>query len=461
MTNAPFDTGTPAPGDAAAPGAETGTGREGVVVPGRWRKLATVAAPLWADNNEGSVLSTLAPVIIAALALPLSAVGVLVSISKAISIVFGPLWALIARRTNRKTAFVIATALAALATAATGFAQDYVQIVLLYGLSAVFIAAALPIVSEITADLFDERSRARASGYTWGAISLLGSIAGPLLGQLANVQDGWRYGFFIWGGITLITSAVMAIAFHDPGIGASEPGTARMTAEQRAENERLTWPKVRRMFAIPTFSLMLVQRVISGHLLIASFGVTFLVTTYGFTTAVAALVTLPFGIGYLVGTFGGAAVADLLQARNPRSSRIMLLQIAQLGFGVTAIVGTQFHWPTIGVFAAFWAVMGFMQGLNPGLNRPIVAAVVPPELRGAAFALMLSVFEALAYVIFNLVAGFLGQAIGLRAVMLLIPGLLMLVNGLFCTLLYRTYPRDVERLDALLRQRAEGGPAPA
>jgi MFS family permease len=425
-----------------------------VIVPGRWRKLAIVVAPLWADNNESSVLSTLAPVIIAAISAPIAAVGYLTSIGKFISVVFGPLWAWVARRTNRKTAFTIATGLAGVATAVTGLAQSYPQLIILFGLSAVFIAAALPIASEITADQFDERSRGRANGYTWGAITLHGSILSPLIGQLSRVHDGWRYGFFAWGAITVLTAVLLAVFFTDPAIGASEPSTARLSAMQRAENDRITWVKVRQMFQIPTFVLMLFQRLISGHLLIGSFGIVFLVHTYGFSTATASIVTLPFGVGYLIGTLGGGMVTDLLQVRLPRIGRIIVLQFAQLGFAVVALLGTQHDWGGIGVFAGFWAVMGFMQGLNPGVNRPIVAAVVPPELRGAAFALMLSVFEALAYALFNLIAGLLVGVIGLSGVMFWIPGVLMLVNAAYCTILYRTYPRDTARLRDLLAARA-------
>ncbi|MFI7000554.1 MFS transporter [Nocardia sp. NPDC050175] len=422
-----------------------------VIVPGRWRKLALVVAPLWADNNESSVLSTLAPVIVAAVAAPAAAVGYLTSIGKFISIVFGPLWAWVARRTNRKVAFAVASGLAGIATAATGLAQSYTQLIVLYGVSAVFIAAALPIASEITADLFDDASRGRANGYTWGAISLLGSVLGPLIGQLSRVPDGWRYGFFAWGAITVLTAVLLAVFFTDPAVGASEVAAP---PTQQAEDSRITWTKVRQMLRIPTFVLMLIQRLISGHLLIMSFGVVFLVHTYGFSTAVASIVTLPFGIGYLLGTFGGSLATDFLQSRLPRIGRVIVLQFAQLGFGVVAVVATQHDWGGIEIFAGFWAVLGFMQGLNPGVNRPIVAAVVPPEMRGAAFALLLSVFEALAYALFNLAAGLLTDAIGLRGVMLWIPGILMLVNAAFCTILYRTYPRDVERQRALLIERA-------
>ncbi|MFI6042556.1 MFS transporter [Nocardia sp. NPDC051321] len=433
--------------DTVIPASPTTTGTP-VVVPGRWRKLALVAAPLWADNNESSVLSTLAPVIVAAVAAPAAAVGYLTSIGKFISIVCGPLWAWVARRTNRKVAFAVASGLAGIATAATGLAQSYAQLIVLYGVSAVFIAAALPIASEITADLFDDAARGRANGYTWGAISLLGSVLGPLIGQLSRVPDGWRYGFFAWGAITVLTAVLLAVFFTDPAVGASD------IAPQQAEDSRITWTKVRQMLRIPTFVLMLIQRLISGHLLIMSFGIVFLVHTYGFSTAVASIVTLPFGIGYLLGTFGGSLATDFLQSRLPRIGRVIVLQFAQLGFGVVAVVGTQHNWGGIEVFAGFWAVLGFMQGLNPGVNRPIVAAVVPPEMRGAAFALLLSVFEALAYALFNLVAGLLTDVIGLRGVMLWIPGILMLVNAAFCTILYRTYPRDVERQRALLVERA-------
>ncbi|MFD7918993.1 MFS transporter [Streptomyces sp. NPDC059740] len=423
------------------------------VVPHRWRKLAAVAAPLWADNNEGSVLSTLSPVIITALALPGSAVGVLVSVSKAIGVVVGPVWVWVARRIGRKAALTLSTTCVAVATAATGLAQDYTQLLLLWGLAAVFVAAGLPIVSEVTADLFDERTRGRANGYTWGAISLLGAVLGPLIGQLSRLPDGWRLGFFAAGAIDLVVAAGLVAGFQDPGVGASEPRTAGGPATPDAATTVLTWGKVAGLVRIPTFALMLGQRLVAGHLLVATFGVLFLVRTHGFTTAVASLVTLPYGVGYLVGTIAGGLVTDALHARRPRSGRVAVLQGAQFGFALFALLGTQADWHGIAVFALFWALMGCMQGVNPGVNRTIVTAVVPPELRGAAFALMLSVCEALAFVLFNLCAGFFEASLGLKTVMLCLPGLLMVANGLYCTALYRTYPRDVARLEGLLRAR--------
>lgn len=428
-----------------------GTG-ESVVVPKRWRKLAVVASPLFTDSGEVSILSNITPVIISALSLPVSAIGVLMSLHKAISIPFGPMWSIIADRTNRKWVLIISTGIVGLATAATGLAQNFVQLLICWSVVAVFVAASLPIVTQITADLFDENSRGRANGYTAGAIALLSALLGPLMGQLSNIENGWRICFFAAGGLGVV-SALCIIWFQDPGVGATEPSLRKRTAKQRAAN-RLTWRKTRDLLKIRTLQLMLGQRLLAGQLLIAPFGVLFLVETYDFSTAQAAIITAPFGVTYMIGTFAGGNLADYLHIRNPRRGRVVLLQGAQFGIALGCLLGTQIDWHFMWAFGILWGLMGFMQGLNPGVNRPIVMAVVPPELRGAAFALMLSVFEAVAHIAFNLIAGFLGDSVGLQAVMLWLPGILMVVNGVYCTLLYRCYPKDVDQLEAQLRERA-------
>lgn len=434
--------------------APAGESDENGVVPGRWRKLAAVAAPLWSDNNEVAVLSTLAPAIISALALPVSAIGLLVSVGKAIGIFFGPLWSIIARKTNRKWVLVLSTALVGLATAATGLAQNFLQLILLWSVAAVFVSAALPIVTEITADLFDEKTRGRANGYTWGAVILLGSALGPAIGQLSLIPDGWRIGFFASGAIGLAVALGVAIGFHDPGVGASESALRDRSPEQQVANSELTWTRIRSLLDIPTFWLMLGQRLLAGQLLIPTLGVLFLVQTYGFTTAVASAVTLPYGIGCFAGAVIGGFLTDRLHARNPQRGRIIVLQGTQFVIAAATLLSTQVNWRSIGTFAVLWAIMGVTQGINPGVNRPIVMAVVPPELRGAAFALMLSVFEALAYIAFHLTASYLSATADMQTVMLWLPGIMLIINGCYCTVLHQTYPRDTERLNRLLKHRA-------
>jgi len=90
--------------------------------------------------------------------------------------------------------------------------------------------------------------------------------------------------------------------------------------------------------------------------------------------------------------------------------------------------------------------MGIAQGMNPGVNRPIIMAITLPELRGQAFAIMITIFEAIGWAVFSIGAGFLANALGLQTVFLWVLVILMLVNAAVLGILYRTYPRDVRRV---------------
>jgi uncharacterized membrane protein YhdT len=85
-----------------------------------------------------------------------------------------------------------------------------------------------------------------------------------------------------------------------------------------------------------------------------------------------------------------------------------------------------------------------MQGLNPAINRPIVYSVTPPPLRGAAFAVMLSILESAGWAIHNLLARFLGQKFGLQSVYLMALVITMLANVAVIFILCRTYWPDVQ-----------------
>jgi predicted MFS family arabinose efflux permease len=366
----------------------------------------------------------------------------------------GPLLVLLARRTNRKAVLVGFAGLWGLWACAAGFAQNFVQLLILYTIAAAGFAGGQPIVTEILADLFDDRTRGRAAGYLYGIIALVTAVLGPALGQLSRIPDGWRFGFFASGALCVAFGVLVAFFFHDPGLGASEPQLAGLDRRQREAGAQLSWARVRELLKIRTFALMLVQRLLSGHLLIISFGVVFLVDVYHYSNAVASIVLLPFNAGYFLGTVIGGLIADRIHRAYPGAGRVAMLQAAQLAFAVVAFFGTQFDWGSIAVFAVFYGALGFLQGCNPGINRPIVMSVTPPELRSTAFALMIAVVEAIAWAIFSFGAGFLGQTVGLKTTFLWALVLLMVANAAFVTLLYRPYVRDRAALQAELNRRS-------
>ncbi|MBR0724412.1 hypothetical protein [Bradyrhizobium manausense] len=74
-----------------------------------------------------------------------------------------------------------------------------------------------------------------------------------------------------------------------------------------------------------------------------------------------------------------------------------------------------------------------LQGVHRGVNRPIVMSVIRSELRGFAFAVLNAVVESIAWAMYSLPAGWLGDMFGLELVFLLILDGLMLLNGLLIT----------------------------
>ena len=421
-------------------------------VPHRWRNLATLTGVTVVDSTEAGLTTTLFPTIAAALRLNTGQLGLLAALGKIVAVPFGPGWVWLAGRTSRRTALISATAAGGVFGIIAGFANDFTHLLIANTLMAACIIGAGPISNSIISDSFDDKHRGRAVGYFYGVSALLGSFIGPLVAQLSGFSDGWRYGMWAIGAVCILAGLGIAVFYREPGIGASERQLADLSAKDR-RGQKVAFATVMSLFKIPTFSIMMASRLLSGHLLIAVFGVQFLVTERGFSNAVAALVLLPFGFGYFAGTVGGGWIVALLDRVVPRRGRVAFIQCAQILFAIVAFFGTQFHYEAIGIYAIFWALMGFAQGLNPGVNRPIVMSVVLPELRGQAFAIFLTVFETLGWALFSLGAGLLAETLGIQTVFLWILVGLMLVNAVVLSALYLTYPKDRDRVNAELEQR--------
>lgn len=424
-------------------------------VPHRWRNLAVLTGVTVVDNTESGLSTTLFPTIAAALKLQSSHLGLMAALGKLVAVPAGPAWMWLASRIGRRNALVATTFVGGGFGIAAGFAHDFVQLLIFNTLMSAAIIGGSPIANAIIADSFDDKQRGKAAGYFYGFMSLISSFVGPLIALFTGLSDGWRYGMWTIGGICIAAGFVVAALLKDPGVGASEKQLADLTERDRLA-PKVTVRSVLSLFKIPTFSVMMISRLLSGHLLIAIFGIQFLVTERGFTNVVAAIVLVPFGLGYFAGTVGGGWLVGLLDRVLPHNGRVAYLQGAQIMFAAVAFLATQLRYDSIALYGIFWALMGFAQGANPPANRPIVAAVILPELRGQAFAMFLTVFETIGWAVFSLGAGTLAASLGIQTVFLWTLVILMLANALVLTVLHRYYPRDVHRVvNELERRRAE------
>lgn len=418
----------PSTPDSARPGVAPGGAARS------WRQLALLSGLISMDNSEGAVVSTLFPAIRAALDLKLSALGILVAVSKVIGMIFGPIWVAVANRLGRKQVLVIFCGLWGIWSVAAGFAQNFAQLLILYAIGAVGFAAGGPLVNGLLADMFPEHQRGRAAGWLYAGFAVLGAVIGPLLGQLSRIPEGWRYGFFACGVITVLFGLLVWRYFVDPGVGASDaapplgkstPGRAQLTAA----------------FGSHTLRLMMVQRLTATQLAFLSFGTVYLVSVRDFSTAQAALVA-PFAmLTYVLGTVAGGYAGDRAGQRFPGAGRLAVWQAAVLGWAGAAALASQVAWPGLWHYAVVFSILGLLQGFGPGSTRPILMAVTRPELRSAAFALMLGA-ESAGWALSTLALGYFGDSVGLQAAFLWLIVAVNVGNGLFITLMYRPYHRE-------------------
>ncbi len=129
---------------------------------------------------------------------------------------FGPLWAMLADRYGRKRVLFIVTGVWGIWTAAAGLAQNFTQLLILYSIGVIGTVASEPIANGLLADLFDEDERGKA----YGAMRTIGTGASlfitPFIGQLANVENGWRYGLFIKGAMSIFSGILILFLVKEP-----------------------------------------------------------------------------------------------------------------------------------------------------------------------------------------------------------------------------------------------------
>ena len=302
-------------------------------------------------------------------------------------------------------------------------------------------------------DLFGDDERGKAVSIVFGVAGVVMLPMMAVNAWLAGMSDGWRYGFYGAGVLSVISGLLIWIFLKDPGRGASDINLDDQDTIKESYG-LVKWSEVVELFKVKTFVLMLIQRVLSGHLLMLSMGVVYMTEVLGFDLQTANLMMIPLMLGALIGMLAFGFIGDWIHKKHPKHGRIATIQFLQGMYVILAFLGTQFTYPSMVIFGVLFFLMGFFQSSNMAVNRPIVASVVKPELRGTAFALFVSVFESIAWGIYNVAAGQIGESIGLKPVFFVVLVVLMLVNTLFITLIYKPYAKDVKALQEELAARS-------
>jgi MFS family permease len=398
------------------------------------------------DSAEGGLINTLFPVIMEALSLPLGALGQLSSVSKFARMIFGTLWSIVADKIGRKKVLVFMTGIWGLWTAAAGLSQNYTQLLILYAIGAIGTVAAEPITNGILTDMYEDEERGKAYGLLRSVSVLAGLFVTPLIGQLANFENGWRYGMFLMGGISVLTGILIAIFVKEP--------PRRVVEGKEAEGFKMA--DVGTILKIPTVWLIAVSLLFITSMVLFAFMVTFFVKSRGWTTPQAAVLYTVFMAGFGISGFFGGTLGDLFEKKFGSKGRVMMMQIYLVAFGVMVFLMTQIDWGHGFVFYVIVFLTGLVGSLGfSGCVLPMVGSILEPQYAATGFALLFSFIQGLITAIYLLFLGPLSKVLGgLQQALLWMVVIPYLINAVWWFTLYLTYPKDVEKRKA--RMRASG-----
>ncbi|WP_216326570.1 MFS transporter [Deinococcus aestuarii] len=402
------------------------------------------------ENQEGSMLAVLGPLVRNGFGIGLAEIGVITALGRAARMIFGPLWSMIADRWGRKGVLII-TAFWGVFTLAAGFAQNYQQFVLLYGIGLIGTVAAEPISNGILSDLYKDNERGKAFGTLRSVGALLGLVVTPILGQLGNIpnNEGWRYGMYIMGGIGLLTGVLVWLFVKDPRDSLKKAGL------RQGKEDQFRFGDVPKILGIPTMALLAVQLLFITSLVLFAFIIFYFTDVRNYSPTEATYLYTVFFAGFGISSFVGGLIGDAFVRRMGDRGRIALMQIYLALFALMSFLATQIDWPSRVVDYGVWFVFGLIGSIGfSGCVLPMVSSVVPPQYRSTSFALLFSFIQGGISTILSLYIGRLAQEYGLRPVLLWLVTVPYAVNAVFWFLFYRTYPRDKARMDALVRATA-------
>jgi MFS family permease len=368
--------------DAAGSTAAAGGPAAGRVTRTAAATFAVLFAMNLLDYMDRNILNAMLPQVQASLKIDNARAGLLTTFFLISYSVFGLFTGWAGDRFRRTYLLGLGVGVWSLATVGSGLATDYGHMVLARSLLGIGEATYGVIAPTILIDLFPREMRSRVLSGFYLAMPL-GSALGMTLGGAIAEHGDWHNAFFIVGAPGLFM-AFAALWLPEPVRGASE----RVEAERLQSHERAgaSWADYRDLLVNSSYNYavlgMTAYVFAIGGLLV--WIPKFLTSTRGLnqTTATTTLgvVTL---FASILGMSVGAYVADRLAKRNPRAL-FLVPGAAMLGAVPFVLLGLFAKAPAL-IFLGIFGAEALMF-VNTGPCNAVIANVVAPNMRAAAYA---------------------------------------------------------------------------
>jgi MFS family permease len=415
------------------------------------------------DQGENQSMGVLSPIIQKIWNISYGGIGFMETLRNLASTISAPFWGFAADRLSRRKVLAFGTGVWGIWTLAVGLVPGFTGMVIIRTISGLGLGCLMPASFSLIADHYSQDKRGKALGII-GLVGLLGTVVGVfVLGFLAT-PELWRWGFIGLGIASMITGLVIWLAVEEPPRGAAEPEIADL---MRHEDEKRYAISVKDMFAtlkIPTIWAAIIQGV-SGTMpwvVMSVYFINWMVGNLGYSNEIrfgdpqgsAPLVFAIIVVGAGISNFLGGIIGDRAEKISPRYGRTVIGQFSVFsGVPLMYILISQGDkMPFTGFFALAAATALLIGWPGRGAKEPMMQAVVPPEMRSSAYS-MVNFIEGGLSAFAGLIAGTLADRIGLtNALLWTIPFPWLICCAAF-SLFYLTYPKDAERVRAMMAER--------
>lgn len=244
-----------------------------------------------------------------------------------------------------------------------------------------------PASMSLVSDYHDKRTRSRALSFHQSSV-YLGTILGSWVGAWFAEHVGWRYGFYLFGGLGMVLAVVLYRFLREPARGEADASAGDPAPQAAAPGNLSIGETLRVVFRSPVVPLLMLAFVGANFVatIFLTWTPTFLVEKFGFRLASAGLSGTVF---IHLASAGSVPLAGALADRLTRgfAGGRMLVQAAGLlaGAAFVVLVGRTADTTTlILAMTAFGACKGFY---DSGIFASLFDAI-EPRARGTAAGLM-------------------------------------------------------------------------
>jgi MFS family permease len=426
------------------------------------------------DSGEEQGMGVLYPAIKALWGLSNFELGLVGTVRTIMAALASPFWGYTADRWSRKLVLFLGTGVWGIWTLLCGLVPDFGSLLVIRAISGIGLGCLLPATFSLISDAFPPHRRGQALGIL-GGIGAAGIIGGVLsIGFLASNDpwlfglEKWRWGFFVLGGLSVLSGILILLLVREPVRGESEPELAGKLTAASAKQYQITLADLPKVLRIPTIWVATLQGVAGSMpwVVLGQFLPTWLVEAKGMSADIdlsnpngsAPIVFALILIGTVISNILGGYLGDWAEKKSPRFGRTVVGQISVFsGIPMIWIILTQTDgWPLPAFLALCFGTALTMSWAGRGAKQPMMQGAVPPELRSSAYAANDVIERGFSALIGLVTGGLAGNTVEqfTRALLWTIPVPWILCFVFFAGF-YWSYPRDSARLHAQMAQRGK------